>query len=425
MTFRFCLYGFLKNQRYYEPFLVLFLMEKGLSFFWIGLLIAWQELWVQVLEVPSGAMADLYGRRRSMIFAWCVYLVAFCLFALAGSVWGLAAAMACLATADAFRSGTHKAMIFDWLESQGRQNEKARFYGMTRSWSQIGSAVSVCIAAAIVVLTQRYEPVFWWAMVPYVLGLLNFFGYPASLDGAVQAKARPKVWDHLRRAFRACWTRRPLRLLLTESMLQRGHHSAVKPYLQPLLEQSAQLLPLALGLAVLGDQGRIALLVALVYGGLHLGSALASRQAHRVQIWGGGPGTTARHIAAVTWVLFMVLTAALWLGRGEPAAATGGKMVFSASIAVGIFVLLALLQNLWKPLFIARVDDASEADMGATLFSIDSQTKSLFIIWAAPLLGWLVDALGLVAVGGFGALTAALAWTAVRMGTLRVQDPAS
>ena len=30
MLFRFSLYGFLKNQRYFEPFLVLVFLEKGL-----------------------------------------------------------------------------------------------------------------------------------------------------------------------------------------------------------------------------------------------------------------------------------------------------------------------------------------------------------------------------------------------------------
>ena len=36
MLFRFCLYGFLKNQQYYEPFLILVFREKGLSFLQIG-----------------------------------------------------------------------------------------------------------------------------------------------------------------------------------------------------------------------------------------------------------------------------------------------------------------------------------------------------------------------------------------------------
>jgi hypothetical protein len=67
MLFRFSLYGFLKNQRYFEPFLVLALLEKGLGFFEIGLLIGFRELTVNLLEIPSGAVADVWGRRRSMI----------------------------------------------------------------------------------------------------------------------------------------------------------------------------------------------------------------------------------------------------------------------------------------------------------------------------------------------------------------------
>jgi hypothetical protein len=36
-------------------------------------------------------------------------------------------------------------MILDWLRLEGRTHEKTLVYGTTRSWSQIGSAVSVLI----------------------------------------------------------------------------------------------------------------------------------------------------------------------------------------------------------------------------------------------------------------------------------------
>ena len=39
MLVRFCLYGFLKNQQYYDAFLILAFRAKGLSFTEIGLLI--------------------------------------------------------------------------------------------------------------------------------------------------------------------------------------------------------------------------------------------------------------------------------------------------------------------------------------------------------------------------------------------------
>ena len=55
MLARFSAYGFLKNQQYYDPFLMLvFWVEKDLSFTVIGFLYGFRELAVQVMEVPSG-----------------------------------------------------------------------------------------------------------------------------------------------------------------------------------------------------------------------------------------------------------------------------------------------------------------------------------------------------------------------------------
>ena len=61
MLARFCLYGFIKNQKYYEPFLYLAFLEKGLSFTAIGLLIGFRAVCTNLMEVPTGAMADALG----------------------------------------------------------------------------------------------------------------------------------------------------------------------------------------------------------------------------------------------------------------------------------------------------------------------------------------------------------------------------
>ena len=137
MLFRFSLYGFLKNQRYYEPFLILAFRQKGLSFFLIGILIGFREVCINLFEIPSGAIADLYGRRRSMILSFYAYIVAFVAFGWSRSLIVLFGAMFFYALGDAFRTGTHKAMIFDWLRLGGRSHEKTKVYGYTRSWSKI------------------------------------------------------------------------------------------------------------------------------------------------------------------------------------------------------------------------------------------------------------------------------------------------
>ena len=80
MIFQFSLYGFLKNLRFFEAFLFLFLRDKGLSFTDIGFLLAFKEVLVNIFNIPTGAIADLYGRKKSLIFAMLAYVFSFIIF---------------------------------------------------------------------------------------------------------------------------------------------------------------------------------------------------------------------------------------------------------------------------------------------------------------------------------------------------------
>lgn len=64
------------------------------------------------MEIPSGAFADLYGRKTSMLTSLSSYLVSYAIFAVSYSFAPLLPALFFYAVGDAFRTGTHKAMIF-------------------------------------------------------------------------------------------------------------------------------------------------------------------------------------------------------------------------------------------------------------------------------------------------------------------------
>lgn len=396
MLRRFSLYGFLKNQRYFEPFLLLAFLDKGLSFTQIGLLIAFREICVNVMEVPSGALADLYGRRGSMIFSFVAYIVSFVLFGLAVDFWLLSGAMVFFAAGEAFRTGTHKAMIFAWLREQGREHERTRVYGYTRSWSKIGSAVSVLAAAVMVLVSANYTAIFYVTIVPYLLGVVNFLGYPASLDGrSGDTPSVGRVVSHLREAIGEAIRRRPLRRLVLESMGFEGMFKASKDYLQPVLAAAAATLTATwIELPQLGAAQKTALLVGPVYILLHFLSATASRNAYRVVERKQGE----EHAARWLWGMCLALFAALL-----------PSLAFSIYplIIVG-FVLLHVLQDLWRPVLISRFDTHGTESQGATLLSVENQAKSLGTMLLAPLLGAAVDlSSGLGAVGSFWPLAAA------------------
>ena len=378
MLFRFSIYGFLKNQQYYDPFLILVFLEKGLSFFQIGILIGFREVCVNIFEIPSGAVADLYGRRQAMILSFSAYIMSFVVFALSRSLALLFGAMFFFAIGDAFRTGTHKAMIFDWLRLQGRSHEKTRVYGYTRSWSKMGSAVSVVIASALVFYSGNYSNIFWFSIIPYVINIINFLGYPAILDCDRKSKFSMKgVVVLLKKALKQATQHPPLRRLVVESMGFEGMFKASKDYIQPVLKQTAIALPLLL---TLGDKKRTALLVGAVGFVLHLLSSFASRHSHRLVDWKGDEDKASRFIWNIDWLLFACLVPLLWF-RWYPLVIFG-------------FVALAIFQNFWRPILISRVNVHSTPEMGATVLSIESQAKSLATMLIAPVLGLTVDLVG-------------------------------
>ena len=375
MLFRFSLYGFLKNQRYFEPFFALALLERGLSFAQLGLLIGVREACSNVLEVPSGAAADAYGRRRCMVISFLAYIASFLILGFGATFWQFAVAMVLYGIGDAFRSGTHKAMIFEWLRQTRREGERTRVYGYTRSWSKIGSAVSSLLAGAFVLYTGRYSDVFLAATVPYAFNLINLATYPRRLDREREGAFRPsEVWHRTWQTARAAIRKGHLRLLMIESMGFEGTYGAVKDYLQPILVTLALGLPLATGLAV---ESRTAVLAGLTYSLLFFLSGVASRHAHRFEARHGG---TERAAARLWW----------WYG-GTFVALLPFALMGLPVLAAGCFVALALLQNLWRPILISRIDACSDADRGATVMSVEEQAQSAATMVMAPALGVVMD----------------------------------
>lgn len=396
MLIRFCLYGFLKNQRYFEPFFYLALLEKGLGFFEIGLLIAFREVVVNLIEVPTGSLADIGGRRASMIVSFVAYVASFLLFGFTDSLVWLLPAMFFFAVGESFRSGTHKAMIFTWLRMQGRQDERTRVYGFTRSWSQIGSAVSVLIGALLVFRTGRFGDIFLWSTIPYVLNIVNFLGYPRALEGeqalergggaAALWKSMREVLPHTLDTLRTATRPGMLRRLMLESMGFEGVFDAVKDYLQPALKLAA------LGLASLGlaaawiertgwsEGQRAAVLIGVVYFVLYVLSAATSRNAHRVEATAGGVEGAARWMWAVVAAVYGLIL--------------GGSLAGVSALVIGAFVVLHSSQALWRPLIISRFDAHSDESQGATVLSIESQSQRIATMIVAPAVGWMIDALG-------------------------------
>jgi len=394
MFWRFRLYGFLKNLRFFDPFLILFLREMGLSFFEIGVLYSIREISMNLLEIPTGILADAFGRRRAMLASFAAYLASFAVFYALPSFWAYVGAMVLYAIGETFRSGTHKAMILEHLRQSHREGEKVAYYGRTRAASQLGSAVAALLAGGLVLCSGGYRVVFLASMVPYVLGLGLLLTYPRSLDGertAGSGNAWHRAAERLRLvlADSARALRQPdlLRGLLSSAGFDAIFKST-KDYLQPILQAQALALPVFLALS--GEQ-RVAVVVGCIYFLIYIGTSFASSRAGRL-------ADRARSLAGAANATFLVGLVALALAGGSTWAGL-------PTLAVIAYLAVFAIQNLRRPVLVAYLADLLSHRTMATGLSVETQIRSILMACVAPALGFLADRAGV----GAAILTIALA----------------
>ena len=387
MIFRFSLYGFLKNQRYFEPFMMLFLLGSGNSFAAVGFLIGFREFCINATNIPAGAIADLYGRRRCMLVSYLAYMIAFLCFGLCpDQLTYLFIAVFFFGIGEAFREGTHKSMIFTWLRLNGRMDEKTKVYGYTRSWSKIGSAVSIPIATAIAYCTDNLNTLFLAALVPYSIGFISLCTYPQELDGQPAGQVSIKaVFVHMWQTLRDSIKLAGLRRLILESMSFEGFFDVIKDYLQPMIKAMIIGVPL---LVALGDGKRSTLLIGAVYFVFHLGSAWSSRQAHLLSERFGGDDYASGFMWWGMTLIYLAMLPCLALDFYPP--------------VLALFFLLFLMQGAWRPLIISRFDAYSPETHGTSILSVESQSQTFAKMLFAPSLGFVVDLLANAGSGGGG-----------------------
>ncbi len=381
--YKFSLYGFLKNLQFFEPFLYLFFLEKGITFLQIGTLITIREISRNILEIPAGILADALGRRRAMISAFVFYLISFLLFYFSSGYPVFVLAMLFYSFGDAFRTGTHKAMIFEYLKIKGWNDQKVYYYGHTRSASQFGSAISSILAGVIVFYSGNYSLIFLFTGIPYLLDLILMITYPKELDGRRVRLEGKTIRDNFREVIReVIFSFRQPTLIKTISNISifSGYYRAVKDYIQPILQLFAA--GIALHLGIQGEKAT-AVLVGLIYFFIYFLSAFTSRRS----------GRFAERFTNLCRPLNISLVAGIGLG-----VVSGVLFTWEAGImvALGILVFMGiyLVENLRRPIGVSYVAEILRKDILATALSTESQVKSIFSGIIAPVIGLFADLYG-------------------------------
>ena len=368
--YKFSLYGFLKNLRFFEAFFMLFLSHKGLTYTQIGVLYAVREIFINVFEIPSGIIADTYGRKKALITSFVAYIISFYLFFLATDFWWFLIAFIFYGIGDAFRSGTHKAMIMSYLKLNNWENQKINYYGHTRSWSQKGSAISSLIAGVIVFYGGTYQNIFLFSIVPYLLNLFLILSYPKELDLVKHKKDKQRMNLTFKSFFTIIKQPKVLKII-SSSAIHSAYLKAIKDYIQLLMLNAILIFPLLMD----GDlTKRNGLFIGILYFIIYLLNAKASKLASKIK------GQNAK-IAKITLLigLFFGLISGLFFEYHY--------WIFSLIAFIGIYIV----ENLRKPVLTGYVSDNVPNDVFTSVLSAQSLLKTILTAIFAIVFGVLAD----------------------------------
>ncbi|MBL7107918.1 MAG: MFS transporter [Candidatus Cloacimonetes bacterium] len=382
--YKFCFYGFLKNLRFFDPFIILFFREIGFSFLQIGTLYSIREISTTILEIPTGLIADTYGRKKSMILSFTSYILSFLIFYFFPNFTIYIFAMILFAIGQAFRTGTHKAMILDYLKIKNISHQKIEYYGHTRGFSQFGSAISALIAGVLVFYSGSYKIVFLGSVFPYILGLILLISYPNELDGKIEKIKEKKtiktIFNNFKNTILSFFqmSKNPLLIkALFNSSLYDGLFKTIKDYLQPILQTFALSIPILLSIG----EKRSTIFISLTYFFIYLLTSYSSRKASRFS----KKFSSLAFAINFSFILGIILTIASGLFYA----------VDLKILTIVIFIILYAAQNIRRPLNIGYISENISSKIMATGLSVESQLKTLTIAILSPIMGFFADTFGI------------------------------
>lgn len=194
-----------------------------------------------LMEIPTGLISDRMGRRKTLLFSPFLVCFAFLLWALAGSfecpfllfigafLWG---------TAEAFKSGTDEALIYETMDELGESKNFKIQYAKSRGWGQIGLTVSA-ILAALIAYFGSLQILAWTSIVPFVAQFIAVWFYIEPKRSQRPKKA--SSWVNFRLAFKNLWHNKKLRFYAWIEMIDTAFGMATfrfeGAYYQTLIAQ--------------------------------------------------------------------------------------------------------------------------------------------------------------------------------------------
>jgi MFS family permease len=355
---RFYAYRFVSNFQFWMPIFVIFLIEeRGLTLAQIALLETVFSVTSLSAEVPTGAVADRFGRRTSILMGALVLSGAIVFYAVAPSFIWLAGAYFVWAIARTLESGADSAFVYDSLAAVDRQPDFAQIIGRAQAFWLAGALSASLIGAPLAALIGLQPVILMGACSSLAAAAIAFTFKEPPRTGEQE---RLPYLETMKVAMR--FTLRTPQVSLTATLFAvfLGLGFTVYTFFQPLLREND--VPLA-AFALFTTPPQ---LVAV------LGSLLAYRVAAQLKernffiVAGAGISLT---------IIFIGILP--------------GLLVFA------LFPVFRMFTSMFNPIALYYVNTRTPQHIRATVVSVTSMAEGLFLAFLGPPIGYLADSTSL------------------------------
>lgn len=332
------------------PFLT---QTGGLSLSQVFALNAWFMLCCSLFEAPTGAVADMFGRKRTLAAGGLVAVLAALLYVRWPGLWGFALAETVFAAAYTLQSGADEAMLYDSLKAAGREGDASALLARLESFKLLAILFGGLFGSLIAAEWGLSAPMKAYA----VSGALSFLVALSLVEPPAEVhSARPGMLQVLREGWAELSGRPELLSLALEFAAANAAAWTLIWLYQPVLA--------AVGVPVAW------------FGTVHAASALA--QAAALSALGSFDAARGRRL----------LDLAGWGG-----AAAFGLLAFAGSpLSAAALIVLAFTLGLARgPIYSTLMNPLIPSARRATVLSLASVLRTLAIVLVNPLVGLLAD----------------------------------
>lgn len=366
------------------PILFLFYKENGLATQELFLLKAMYSVAIVVLEVPSGYLGDIWGRKATLVLGSVLGFVGFGLYCHASGFWTFLICEMILGAGQSFISGSDSAMLYDSLQAARREDEYLQYEGKIISAGNFAEALAAPLGVLIAMLSLR-TPFFFQT-------IIAFTAVPAALTLVEPDRKKMKGYTSFGQIFTiikfSLVEDKALRAAILYSSIMGTATLTMAWFAQPYFDY------LALPLVFYG----------ILFPALNFITGLVSVRAWQVEKMLGRK------------TVMMVLAA----GIG------GGYFLMGLSGGIGGLVFLFMfyaVRGVATPVLRNQINEITPSDRRATVLSVRSLIIRLSFSVLGPVLGWHADFAGLPTSLMFAGLFFVLSGVVAAFLVIRTMNP--